>query len=135
MLFLGTNEFLGGCFTNGFGQSLTCDRVFGGQESVIERLTSGNRHLVPRIERQKMRTRLDFDVKWGFNLFDMPSTSKRCKIAIRVFAGLLKCVNPEFFPALMVAHRAKNARALEVNRTILRAVDRKMLKGVFKWTP
>ena len=58
MLFLGTNEFLGGCFTNGFGQSLTCDRVFGGQESVIERLTSGNRHLVPRIERQKMRTRL-----------------------------------------------------------------------------
>ena len=31
---------------------------------------------------KKIETRLDFDVKWGFNLFDMPGTSKRCKIAI-----------------------------------------------------
>ena len=55
MLFLGTNQFLGGCFTNGFGQSLTSNGVLGGQEPIIERLTSGNRHLVPQ-NLTKMRT-------------------------------------------------------------------------------
>ena len=92
-----------------------------------------------------MRTRLDFDVKWGFNLFDMPSTSKRCKIAIRVFAGLLKCVNLEFFPGLLyylMVASPSNVRLKIFLRAIrvelrgqednLNLVDRKMLKGVFQ---